>query len=88
MQPVPAGLAGLLFLVNVAHFQAVFHISALDFPLALMFSLTGWVLQRSNGTWRHRLGANVCLVLAMACHLATVAVVPLRIYGTWQTGAG
>ncbi len=28
-----AGLAGLLFLVNVTHFQAVHHISALDYPL-------------------------------------------------------
>ncbi len=88
MHPAIAGLAGLLFLVNVAHFQAVFHISALDFPLALLFSLTGWLVLRV-GTFRgHRAAADVLMVLAMACHLATVAAWPLRLYETWQTGVG
>ena len=31
--------SGLLFLVNVTHFQAVHHISALDYPLALCWGL-------------------------------------------------
>jgi hypothetical protein len=41
-------VGGGLFLVNVAHFQAVFHISALDFLLALMLSLTSWSLHRAS----------------------------------------
>ena len=33
-------LGGILFLVNVAHFQAVHWISALAYPLVLIFALT------------------------------------------------
>lgn len=89
VRPAAAGLAGLLFLVNVAHFQAVFHIAALDFPLALLLSLAGWAVLRASGaSWRHRVGADVLLVAAMACHLAAAAAWPLRVYQTWQTGAG
>ena len=36
--------SGLLFFVNVAHFQAVQHISALDYPLALSFALASLLL--------------------------------------------
>ena len=40
-ESILAGLAGLLFLVNVTHFQTVHHISALDYPLALCCGLLG-----------------------------------------------
>ena len=78
-------LTGLLFLVNVAHFQAVFHISALDFPLALLFGLAAWVLRHhQDPSWRTRLAAGACLVIAISCHLSAVALLPLWVYETWR----
>lgn len=87
LAPGVAALAGLLFLLNVAHFQAVFHIAALDFPLALMLSLLSRVLWRPGAPAGHKAWANVCLVAAMACHLSVVVLVLLRLHQSWQAGA-
>ena len=51
-------LAGLLFLVNVTHFQVVHHISALDYPLALcwmLVSLGCFAHARRSGCQRRHL---------------------------------
>jgi tetratricopeptide (TPR) repeat protein len=68
-----AALAGLLFLLNVASFQAVFHISGLDFPLALILGLPALVCaaRRRPAGW---LFAGLLLLLAAMAHLAAAAI--------------
>ncbi len=84
-----AWLAGLLFLINVAHYQCVHHISALDFPLALIFCLGGWLSDRQqrlsgNGWW---LAATaLCLLLGMASHLGAALLAPLLLLDRWHSG--
>ena len=83
-------LAGsLLFLLNVAHFQAVHHISALDYPLALSLGLGAmlfYLRHLSSGglLW---LGAYYCAVATgLMAHLSVLFVVPLCIY--WSLSKG
>ena len=81
-------LAGLLFLVNVAHYQSVHHISALDFPLALSLCLLAWVSdrhQRLHGGWWSAVTGAV-LLAAMASHLSAMALCPLLVYDRWHGG--
>ena len=51
--PILAGLTGLLFLVNVTHFQAVHYISALDYPLALCCGLASLLALGRRTTIAH-----------------------------------
>ena len=80
--------SGLLFFVNVAHFQAVQHISALDYPLALSFalaSLLSFGMLISGGSrpvWRA--SWLVFLGLAMFSHLSAVVVLPLCAFWHWR----
>ena len=80
--------SGLLFFVNVAHFQAVQHISALDYPLALSFalaSLLSFGMLISGGSrpvWRA--SWLVFLGLAMFSHLSAVVVLPVCAFWHWR----
>ena len=68
-----AMMGGLLFLVNVSHFQAVHHISALDYPLGLLLMLFGLLCcerQLSGGRgWQWGMYAGV--LLAPLAHAST-----------------
>ena len=82
-------LGGLIFLVNVTHFQAVHHISALDYPLALVCALLSlgaylaYLDTGSRGWW----GLFVlCLLLGLMAHLSAAAVVPFVLVYRWRQG--
>ena len=80
---------GLLFLLNVAHFRAVHHISALDYPLALTLGLGALLFYlgylSSRGWWR--LGAFYLAVAAgLMAHMSVVIVIPFCIYCSWSRG--
>jgi tetratricopeptide (TPR) repeat protein len=82
-------LSGLLFLVNVTHFQAVYHISALDYSLALVWSLLGLYsylcfCQHLRPLWLG--GTYAFLVLGVLTHMAAAAAGPLCLYWSWQQG--
>ena len=79
--------AALLFFVNVGHFQAVQHISAMDYPLALSLALASLisfgVLVFENrplwwGPWL------ACLALGTLSHLSAAVVWPLCAFWYWQ----
>jgi len=84
------GLAGgLLFLVNVAHFQAVHHISAWDYPLALVCGLLSLhcylrVLATPSLAWWG--GFYGFLMLGLMSHLSIGVVVPFALYWRWLQG--
>ena len=70
---------GLLFLVNVSHFQAVHHISALDYPLGLLLMLFGLLcyerrLSGGRGWWW---GTYAGVLLAPLAHASTAFVWPV-----------
>ena len=70
---------GLLFLANVSHFQAVHHISALDYPLALLLMLFGLLcyerrLSGGRGWWW---GTYAGVLLAPLAHASTAFVLPV-----------
>lgn len=82
-------LAGFLFLVEVAHFQAVHHISALDFQLALLLGLVAWCCdrrQRRAGGWGWTAATALALIAAAACHLGAVALWPVLVVDRWHGG--
>ena len=77
---------GLLFLVNVAHFQAVHWISGMDYPVALLASL-GAVLccLRSYQTQKPAWFWGFCLALPLGAlaHPAALMVWPFCLYRAW-----
>ena len=82
-------VGGLLFLVNVAHFQAVHHISALDYPLALIFglgSLLFFVDYLSAPKWHRLWGFYFGSVVGLMAHLSVVMVWPFCLYWAWSRG--
>ncbi len=87
--PLLALTSGLLFLLNVTHFQAVHHISALDYPLALCCGLLA-LLSVPNDTeelsWQHVLTIGVFLALGLSAHLAALAFWPIALHIFWQRG--
>lgn len=82
---------GLLFLVNVAHFQAVHWISAMDYPVALVVSL-GAILcclrhyQTSRPAWFW--GFCGALPLGALAHPAALMAWPFCLYWAWGGGHG
>ena len=73
----------LLFLVNVAHFRAVHHISALDYPLALALALGALICcgrYFASEQFRWVLAGIALLSAATMAHLAASAVLPVCIY--------
>lgn len=80
---------GLLFLVNVAHFQAVHWISALDYPLALVCGLLGFYayLEFLDTGKRSAWGAFAFyMILGMLAHLSVIALAPFVLYYAWMRG--
>ena len=78
---------GLLFMVNTAHFRAVHHISALDYPLAQLCALGAVLCYLSYLQTRRRLwlvGSGARLLLGLASHLASLVVLPLCLFLSWQ----
>jgi len=79
--------SGLLFLVNVTHFQAVHHISALDYPLALCWALAALLcfLRYAEKGQRSDLGLTYFFfALGALTHMAAAALGPLCLYWLWQ----
>jgi tetratricopeptide (TPR) repeat protein len=80
---------GLLFLVNVAHFQAVHWISGMDYPVALLLSLGAvqcWrrYEQTRRPVWRW--GFCAALPLGALAHPAVLMTWPLCLYWAWSQG--
>lgn len=82
-------VGGLLFLTNVAHFQAVHWISAIDYPLALVWGLGAVLcylayLRQPIPAW---LGAFYLMLFFVAMtHLAMLVVWPFCFYWAWLKG--
>ena len=70
---------GLLFLVNVSHFRAVHHISALDYPLGLLLMLFGLLCceRRLSGRRGWRWGMLAGVLLAPLAHASTAFLWPV-----------
>ena len=84
-----AFLGGGLFLLNVAHFQAVHWISALDYPLALVCGLLGFYayLEFLDTGKRSAWSAFAFyLLLGMMAHLSAAALAPFVFYYVWLRG--
>ena len=82
---------GLLFLVNVAHFQAVHHISALDYPLALALGLGAlhcYVTWMSTRRWGWLLAFHLASVISIAALAVMVFLWPFCLYLSWSRGEG
>ncbi len=76
-------LGGLLFLIGVSHFQAIHHISALDYPLALiLLILAALSFDRflSGRAPLALLAYAFLLVLATAAHASALFLIPLCLY--------
>ena len=69
-------MGGLLFLANVSHFQAVHHISALDYPLGLLLILGGLLCyeRHLSGYQGWLLGMYVAVLLAPLAHASTAVL--------------
>lgn len=88
--PIEISFAGgLLFLSNVAHFQAVHHISALDYPLALTIGLVALqcylrFLDNRKHTWL----LLFYIMMASAClsHFSSAFLLPFCFCLAWQRG--
>ena len=75
-------LTGLLFLVNVSHFNAVHWISAQCYPLVLICgSLALAAHLRGQTTTVYAL-----LVAGALCHIAAAAFLPFFLYMSWRRG--
>ena len=76
-------LAGFLFLINVSHFQAVYHISALDYPLALIWGVLAVLCNLkyertySPGWLAAWYATSVCSVMT---HVAMAALGPFFLF--------
>ncbi len=80
---------GLLFLVNVAHFQAVHHISALDYPLSLALGLgTLLCYLRYLATLRSAwlLGVYAGSFISIMALAAMAFLWPFCLYWVWSKG--
>ncbi|MFT7695928.1 MAG: hypothetical protein ACI8P2_004564, partial [Candidatus Latescibacterota bacterium] len=85
---LPLALLGaLLFLIGVSHFQAIHHISALDYPLALILiilaalSFDRYLSERAPLAL---LAYAALLVLASAAHASALFLIPFCLYWAHQ----
>lgn len=77
---------GLLFLLNVAHFEAVHWISALDYPLGLACACAALLCLETQV--RMRLGwFSLLMVLAVQSHPSLAALWLLPLYRLWRAEA-
>ena len=82
-------VSGLLFLLNVSHFEAIHHISALDYPLALgcgMGAMLSYLryLSTSRACWL--VGLYTGLIVGLMAHMSVVVVLPFCFYWSWVRG--
>ena len=88
--PIEISFAGgLLFLSNVAHFQAVHHISALDYPLALTIGLMALqcylrFLDNRKHTWL--LLFYIAMASACLSHFSSAFLLPFCFCLAWNRG--
>ena len=83
-QIVLAALTGLLFLTNVTHFQAVHHISALDYPLALSCGLAALLALGRGATPQRPIAFAVWLCCGTLAHPSIAPVWLLALYLIWR----
>ena len=84
-----AFLGGLLFLVDVSHFHSVHHISALDFPLGLVWGVLAvicYLRYLATSQRRYWLGTCASLLAGVATHVAMVAAWPFLLFWSWHQG--
>ena len=82
-------VGGLLFLINVAHFQVVHHISALDYPLALSLGLGAllfYLRYLSTRRWRYLGGFYFGFALSILSLAAMAFLWPFCLYWSWSKG--
>ncbi len=82
-------LSGALFLINVIHFQAVHWISALMYPLYMLFMLgylIGFLRFLKTGNWVWVVGAVISLMAGVMANIAALSVVVFCFY--WQRSRG
>jgi len=85
--PALAGLAGLLFLVNVAHFRAVQWISAVAYPLMFAGGLVALDCCRrylDQGRPALLAAAYAAMLLAALAHPAAIALWAFALYLCWN----
>jgi len=83
LEPRVSALGGLLFLVNVSHFQAVHWITQLDYLLGLLFALLamlsfGRFLDSTAKSWMA--GALLAALLAIGSHAGLCVLFPIALY--------
>ena len=82
----PSLVGGLLFLVNVAHFQAVHWIQAIEYPLALIWGLASLLFYlRYLSTWENRWlwGFYGSLLISILALSAMAFLWPFCLYWSW-----
>ena len=82
-------LSGALFLINVSHFQAVHWISALMYPLYMLFMLgflIGFLRFLKTGNWVWVVGAVISLMAGVMANIAALSVVVFCFYWQWSRG--
>ena len=79
-----AGCTGLLFLVNVTHFQAIHHISALDYPLALCCGLAALLMLGRDTAPKRPAAFAMLLALGVLAHPSVAVVWVLAGYLLWR----
>ena len=81
-------LAGLLFLLNVGHFNAIHRITQLDYLLAMLFALAAITLYGHFLSCRRPLWlwlAGLTALLAISTHGAFLTLFPFALYWTFRT---
>ncbi|NKB67353.1 MAG: hypothetical protein GKR89_09860 [Candidatus Latescibacteria bacterium] len=81
--------AGVLFLVQVGHYQAIHHISALDYPLALVFglgALLSWQAYLGGGQKGWLAGVYLLLTLGVMVHQAIAVAWGICLVWAWIRG--
>ncbi len=75
-------LTGLLFPVNVSHFNAVHWISAQCYPLVLICGSLALIAYSCNRPFL----VYALLLLGVLCHISAAAFWPLLLYLAWRQG--
>ena len=82
-------VSGLLFLVNVTHFEVIHHISALDYPLALgcgLGAILAYLRYLSTSRLCWLAGFYAGLIVGLMAHMSVVVVLPFCFYWSWGRG--
>ena len=71
-------MTGFLFIIGVSHFQAIHHISALDYPLSLVLALAAALsyLRFVDGRGsRYFIGAIILIALSAGAHISSIVLI-------------